>query len=73
MADWLTHNDIVYVVASPLERAQETATPIAVAHRLAVDTDADLIESENVFEGRACSPGDGALRIPATGGTCATR
>ena len=24
-ADWLAHNDIVYVVASPLERAQETA------------------------------------------------
>ena len=47
VADWLVHNDIVYVVASPLERAQQTATPIAVAHRLAVDTDADLIESEN--------------------------
>ena len=29
VADWLAHNDIVYVVASPLERAQETAAPIA--------------------------------------------
>ena len=64
VADWLVHNDIVYVVASPLERAQQTATPIAVAHRLAVDTDADLIESENVFEGKRVSPGDGALRDP---------
>ena len=64
VADWLAHNDIVYVVASPLERAQQTATPIAVAHRLAVDTDADLIESENVFEGKRVSPGDGALRDP---------
>ena len=29
VADWLADRDIVYVVASPLERAQETATPIA--------------------------------------------
>ena len=28
-ADWLARNDVVYVVASPLERAQETAAPIA--------------------------------------------
>jgi len=64
VADWLAHNDIVYVVASPLERAQQTATPIAVAHRLAVATDDDLIESTNVFQGKRVSPGDGALRDP---------
>jgi broad specificity phosphatase PhoE len=29
VADWLADRDIVYVVASPLERAQETAAPIA--------------------------------------------
>ena len=27
VADWLAGRDIVYVVASPLERAQETAAP----------------------------------------------
>jgi len=64
VADWLVHNDIVYVVASPLERAQQTATPIAVAHQLAVATDDDLIESTNVFQGKRVSPGDGALRDP---------
>lgn len=63
-ADWLADNDIVYVVASPLERAQETATPIAARHGLPVDTDPELIESWNSFEGMKVSPGDGALRDP---------
>lgn len=64
VTDWLAPNDIVYVVASPLERAQETAAPIAESHGLPVDTDSDLIESWNVFEGERVSPGDGALRDP---------
>lgn len=63
-ADWLAHNDIVYVVASPLERAQETATPIAERHGLPINVDDDLIESWNQFEGQRVSPGDGALRDP---------
>ena len=41
------------VVASPLERAQQTATPIAAAHGLEVRTDLRLIETSNVFEGAA--------------------
>ncbi len=64
VADALAHRDIVAVIASPLQRAQETAAPIAAAHRLSVDTDADLIESENFFEGKRVSPGDGAWRDP---------
>lgn len=64
VADWLARNDVVYVVASPLERAQETAAPIAAAHGLPIDTDADLIESWNQFEGEKVAPGDGALRDP---------
>ncbi|MDT5194120.1 MAG: hypothetical protein QOH20_874, partial [Mycobacterium sp.] len=63
-ADWLADNDIVYLVASPLERAQETAEPIAKSHGLTVDTDDDLIESWNHFEGEKVAPGDGALRDP---------
>jgi len=63
-ADWLAHNDIAYVVASPLERAQETAAPIAAAHGLPIDVDDDLIESWNDFEGNRVAPGDGALRDP---------
>ncbi|MBI3216144.1 MAG: histidine phosphatase family protein [Mycobacterium sp.] len=64
VAEWLAHNDIVYVVASPLERAQQTAGPIAAVHGLAIDTDPELIESENIFQGKRVSPGDGALRDP---------
>jgi broad specificity phosphatase PhoE len=64
VADSLKGNDIVYVVASPLQRAQETAAPIAAQHGLDVATDPDLIESLNVFEGKRVSPGDGALRDP---------
>lgn len=64
VADWMALRDVVYVVASPLERAQETATPIAAAHGLPIDTDEALIESHNVFQGERVSPGDGALRDP---------
>jgi broad specificity phosphatase PhoE len=64
VADWLADRDIVYVVASPLERAQETAAPIAARHDLPIDTDPELIESANVFQGQRVSPGDGALRDP---------
>lgn len=64
VAEWLAGRDIVHIVASPLDRAQETAAPIAAHHGLQVHTDASLIESHNVFEGERVSPGDGALRDP---------
>jgi broad specificity phosphatase PhoE len=64
VADALADRDIVAVIASPLQRAQETATPIAAGHDLPVDTDPDLIESANFLEGRGISPGDGAWRDP---------
>jgi broad specificity phosphatase PhoE len=64
VADALADNDIALVVASPLQRAQETAAPIAARHGLDVTTDNDLIESFNYFEGRRMSPGDGAWRDP---------
>jgi len=64
VADAFADRDIVLVVASPLQRAQETATPIAARHDLTVTTDDDLIESLNAFEGKRVSPGDGALRDP---------
>jgi broad specificity phosphatase PhoE len=60
----LAHNDIVLVVSSPLQRAQETAAPIAARHGLAVEIDPDVVESLNYFEGRRMSPGDGAWRDP---------
>ena len=63
-AQALQDNDIVLVVSSPLQRAQETAAPIAARHRLDIVTDHGLIESLNHFEGRRVSPGDGAWRDP---------
>lgn len=62
VADALEGNDITLVVASPLQRAQETATPVAAKHGLEITTDPDLIESLNEFEGKRVSPGDGAWR-----------
>jgi len=64
VAETLAHRDIAAVIASPLQRAQETAAPIAAKHDLSVDTDPDLIESANFFEGRRVGPGDGAWRDP---------
>ncbi|MBK5250432.1 MAG: histidine phosphatase family protein [Actinomycetales bacterium] len=43
--------DLVHVVASPLERAQQTATPVAQAFGLVIVTDERLIEAGNHFEG----------------------
>ncbi|MFE5737245.1 histidine phosphatase family protein [Streptomyces celluloflavus] len=65
VAEHLAERDITHVVASPLERAQETATPIAGAHGLALTTDERLIEAANVFEGKTFGVGDGALKKPA--------
>ena len=52
VARHLEANDIVRVVASPLERAQQTAAPIAASHGLPVQTDVRVMEAENYFEGR---------------------
>lgn len=43
--------DIRLVVASPLERAQETAAPTAAAFGLELGANPDLIEADNFFEG----------------------
>jgi len=63
-AETLAARDVTYVVASPLERAQETAAPIAAEFKLEVETDTRLIESANFFEGKRVSVGDGALTNP---------
>src|SRR6185312_5750095 len=45
----------VYLVASPLTRAQETAQPTAKALGLEIVTDPRIIEAENHFEGLVMS------------------
>ncbi|AWK10529.1 hypothetical protein SSP531S_34750 [Streptomyces spongiicola] len=64
VAEYLADRDVTHVAASPLERAQETAAPIAKSHGLTLDTDERLIEAANVFEGKTFGVGDGALRRP---------
>ncbi len=66
VAATLEGRDLTYVVASPLERAQETAQPTAAAFGLNIGTDDRLIEAGNVFEGQAFGVGDGALRRPSS-------
>lgn len=60
----LADHDVSVVVASPLERAQETAGPIAKAHGLPITTDERVIEAANYFEGKTFGVGDGSLRYP---------
>ena len=63
-AEALSGHDIAVVTASPLERAQQTAAPIAAVHGLKVGTDERLIEADNIFEGQRVGVGDGVLRKP---------
>jgi broad specificity phosphatase PhoE len=64
IAESIGDRDITHVVASPLERAQETARPLALARGVDIVTDARVIESTNIFEGRQFSVGDGILKRP---------
>lgn len=61
----MSKRDVTHVVASPLERAQQTATPLAERLQLPIHADDDLIEADNVFEGKRVSVGDGVLRQPS--------
>jgi broad specificity phosphatase PhoE len=56
--------DVVHLVASPLQRAQETAAPLAAAFDLPVATDERVIEAANHFEGLTFGVGAGSLRNP---------
>ncbi len=51
VAQWSSPRRVVAVVSSPLERAQQTAAPIAAAHGLTVQTDQRLIEAANAYQG----------------------
>ena len=55
----LGDHDVTVVVASPLDRAQETAAPIASAHGISIITDNRVIEADNYFEGKTFGVGDG--------------
>ena len=46
----LANNDVTAVIASPMERAQQTAQPIAAKHGLTIQTEPLLIEADNIFK-----------------------
>ncbi len=64
-AEALRGRDVTHLVASPLQRAQETAAPMSEVLGLPIATDDRLIESSNHFEGKTFGVGDGALKHPA--------
>jgi broad specificity phosphatase PhoE len=61
VAEVIGERDIVHLRASPLERAQETARPLAGVRELDIVSDDRVIESTNKFEG--ISFGEGAMTI----------
>ena len=65
-ADALKDHDVTHVIASPMERAQQTASPIASVHDLGIGTEPLIIEADNIFEGQKVSVGDGVLKQPST-------
>lgn len=64
VAEHLAGADVTALLVSPMQRAQETAEPIAATLGLAPVTEGRLVEAGNAFEGRQVSVGDGALRRP---------
>ena len=65
IAERLGDRDITHIVSSPLERAQQTAAPLALVRGVAITIDDRVIESSNVFEGRQFSVGGSLVRQPA--------
>lgn len=66
VADAIADRDVTHLRVSPLERAQETAAPLARVFGLDITSDDRVIESGNWFEGKRFASGDNALRKPSS-------
>lgn len=64
-ARFLAERDIGYIVSSPLERAQQTAQPLARKLGLPVAIDERLIEAGNYLEGKQVVDAQGLLTDPS--------
>lgn len=64
LGEWSKSINLGALHVSPLQRAQETAAPIARAHEIEISTDDNLIEAANIFEGKSFELGNGVLRHP---------
>ena len=65
VAERIGDRDITHIVSSPLERAQQTAAPLAAARGVTPVLDERVIESTNVFEGRPFTVGKGLFLRPS--------
>lgn len=63
-ADFLATKPVVHLVSSPLERAQQTAAPLAAATGLTAVLDERLIEAANRLEGRNVAGGRNLFSDP---------
>ncbi|MFD0775157.1 histidine phosphatase family protein [Streptomonospora algeriensis] len=54
-AEWFTGRDVAALYSSPLDRAEETAQPVADEFGVAVRLDERLIEAGNTFQGMTLS------------------
>ncbi|MGI8328429.1 histidine phosphatase family protein [Actinomadura scrupuli] len=63
---WFSGRDVTALFSSPMERAQETAAPLAEAFGLEVSIVEGLIEAANRFEGMRFGQGEASLKNPAT-------
>jgi len=66
LGEWSKSINLGALHVSPLQRAQETAAPIARAHGITITTDDRLIEAANLFEGKSFEPGSGIWKHPST-------
>ncbi len=66
LGEWSKSVNLGALHVSPLQRAQETAAPIARAHGIEITTDERLIEAANVFEGKSFELGSGVLKHPSS-------
>jgi broad specificity phosphatase PhoE len=64
-AEWLAQRDVAFLVSSPLERAKQTAEPLAEKFGLDVAIDERLIEADNHLQGRNVAGGKGLFKDPS--------
>lgn len=64
LSDPRAARDVAAVIASPLERARQTAAPFAAQFGCEIDIDHRLIESENALEGGVVEVGPKILTHP---------
>jgi len=66
LGEWSKSINLGALHVSPLQRAQETAAPIAREHGITITTDDRLIEAANLFEGKSFEVGSGIWKHPST-------